>query len=52
MHYSEVLTDGRALIPAFWIAITKGEEAAVPSARLSLGSVEGTRRPMMNVPRI
>ena len=42
---------GRPLIPAFEMAITNGDEAAVPSERLSEGLLEGTSSPMMNVPR-
>lgn len=32
-------TDGRALIPEFLIAMTKGEDAAVPLARLRPGEL-------------
>lgn len=46
------MMDGNALMPAFWIAMTKGAEAAVPSARLRRGSFEGTRRPVIKTPKI
>lgn len=45
-------TDGRPEMPAFPIAITKGDEAAVPSAKLSPGSSAGHMSPITNVPRI
>jgi hypothetical protein len=45
-------TEGRTLIPALWIAITNGDEAAVPSSKSRPGWFEGTRRPMTKVPRI
>lgn len=44
------LTDGNALIPAFSMAMTNGDEAAVLVASCNLGSLEGTSNPMMNVP--
>ena len=48
------LTEGSALMPERLMAMTKGDAAAVPwaEARLRPGSVEGTRRPMMNVPKM
>lgn len=42
------MMEGRAGIPAFWMAMTKGEEAAVPEPSLRRGSLEATRSPMMN----
>ena len=47
-----VRTEGRPEMPAFWIAMTKGDDAAVPSDRLSPGSSEGQMRPMTKVPKI
>ena len=46
----QVHTVGSALIPACLMAITKGDDDAVPVARLSLGSLDGTKRPMIMVP--
>lgn len=46
------MIDGSALMPAFWIAMTKGADAAVPVPRLRRGSSEGTRRPVMKTPRM
>ena len=45
-------TDGKTLIPALLIAMTKGDAAAVPLvlARLSLGSFEGTSKPITVTP--
>ena len=45
-------TDGNALIPARWMAMTKGDDAAVPSLKLSPGSFDGTKRPMTITPPI
>jgi len=44
------LTDGSDLIPARSIAMTKGEEAPVPSLRFRPSEFEGVKIPMMNVP--
>jgi hypothetical protein len=44
------MIDGRALMPAFSIAITKGEEALVPLDRFKPGSLEGTSKPIIMVP--
>lgn len=44
-----LMTDGRPLMPALRMAMTKGEENAVDSAPRSR-LFEGTSRPMMNVP--
>ena len=46
----QVHTDGNALIPACWMAMTKGDDAAVPVARLSPGLLDGTNNPMIMVP--
>jgi len=46
------MMEGRAGIPAFWMAMTKGDEAAVPEPSLRRGSLEATRRPMMNCRRV
>lgn len=47
------LTDGRDLIPARSIAMTKGEAAAVPfvADRFSPGEFGGTSKPITAVPR-
>ena len=45
-----LMTEGRPLIPAVLIAITKGELAAVEVSRRRSGFEEGTRRPMMVTP--
>jgi hypothetical protein len=37
------LADGNPLIPARWMAMTKGEAAAVPFFKLRDGLFEGTR---------
>jgi hypothetical protein len=52
VRIAALTTDGSPEMPAFLIAITKGEEAAVPSDKLSPGSSAGQMRPMTNVPRI
>jgi hypothetical protein len=44
-----LMMDGSAGIPAFWIAMTKGEEAASPDERFSLGSLEATKSPITKV---
>jgi hypothetical protein len=46
------MIEGRALMPLFWMAMTKGAEAAVPVPRERRGSLEGTRRPVMKTPRM
>lgn len=43
--------EGRALMPAFSIAMTKGEAAAVPDPLRRLGSVYGTRTEMIKMPK-
>lgn len=48
----EVHTDGSDLMPAFWIAMTKGEDAAVPSVRFRPSEFDGTSRPIIIVPPI
>jgi len=55
IHVPEVrrqalITDGKPLIPAVWIAMTKGDAAAFLSVRLSPGEFEGTKRPMTVTP--
>ena len=45
-----LMTDGSPLIPAFLIAMTKGDFAALDSLRLRLGLFEGTSRPIMVTP--
>jgi len=49
-----LMTEGKPLMPDLEMAITKGEAAAVPVLFSSLkpGSLDGTSRPMMNVPKI
>jgi len=47
-----LMTDGSPLIPERWMAITKGEAAAVPDFKLRPGSFEGTKSPIINVPPI
>jgi hypothetical protein len=49
-----LMTEGKPLIPDLEMAMTKGEAAAVPLCNGSPkpGSLDGTSRPMMNVPRI
>jgi hypothetical protein len=52
-----VHTDGNALIPAVLMAMTKGDDAAVPAAglpvaRLRPGLLDGTKRPMIMVPQM
>lgn len=46
------MMEGRALMEESVMAITNGEDAAVPDLRLRRGSEELTRRPMMKVPRM
>lgn len=43
-------TDGRTLIPAFSMAMTKGDAAAVPLARFRSLLSYGTSSPMMVTP--
>ncbi len=45
-----LMTDGRPLIPAVLIAMTKGDFAASEVVRLRSGWLDGTRRPMMMTP--
>ena len=47
-----LIKDGRPLIPAFLMAMTEGDAAAVLSVRLSPSELEGTKRPMMVTPRM
>ena len=49
-----LMTEGSPLIPDLEMAMTNGEAAAVPLCVLSpkLGSLDGTSKPMTNVPRI
>lgn len=51
-QFVALLTDGSPLIPAFLIAITKGDDAAVPPSKFKPLAFEGTKIPMMKVPRI
>ena len=43
-------TDGNALIPAVWMAMTKADDAVVPVKRSRSGLLDGTKRPMIRVP--
>jgi hypothetical protein len=54
LFQGQVHTDGNALIPARSMAMTKGDAAAVPEVELKLspGSLDGTRRPMIRVPQM
>jgi hypothetical protein len=57
LHTPEVrrqalIKDGRPLIPAFLMAMTKGDAAAVPLERLSSSELEGTKRPITETPVI
>jgi hypothetical protein len=45
-----LMMEGRAFMPAESMAMTKGEEAAVPSLSLRRGLLEATNKPMMNTP--
>lgn len=49
-----LMTEGKPLIPDLEMAMTKGEAAAVPlcNGSFRLGSLDGTSKPMTNVPRI
>ena len=49
-----LMTEGKPLMPDLEMAMTKGEAAAVPELVSSPkpGSLDGTSRPMMNVPKI
>jgi len=49
-----LMTEGKPLMPDLEMAITKGEAEAVPEVVWSLkpGSLDGTSRPMTNVPKI
>jgi hypothetical protein len=47
-----LLAEGRALIPACLIAMTKGEAAAVWTVKSKPGSFEGTNKPMIKVPQM
>lgn len=47
-----LIKDGRPLIPAFLMAMTKGDAAAVFSVRLSPGELEGTKRPITVTPQM
>ena len=44
--------EGRALIPALWMAMTQAEEAALPVSVTRRGSLEGQIKPRMNTPRM
>jgi hypothetical protein len=44
-----LMIEGSALILAFWIAMTKGDEAAVDAPK-SLGSLYGTSQPITITP--
>ena len=45
-----MIKDGSPLIPAFLMAMTNGDAAAVLSVRVSPGELEGTKRPMTVTP--
>ncbi len=45
-----LMRDGRPPMPAWRMAITKGDATAVPEAMLRSGSFEGTSRPMIVTP--
>jgi len=49
-----LMTDGKPLMPDLEMAMTKGEAAAVPVLDWSLkpGSLDGTSKPIINVPKI
>jgi hypothetical protein len=49
-----LMTEGKPLMPDLEMAMTKGEAAAVPVLdwSLKLGSLDGTSKPMMNVPKM
>ena len=49
-----LMTEGKPLMPDLDMAMTKGEAAAVPLCVLSLkaGSLDGTSKPMTNVPNV
>ena len=44
------MTEGKPLIPAVLIAMTKGDFAASDWVKLRSGWFDGTRRPMMMTP--
>lgn len=50
MRIAALMTEGKLLIPAVLMAITKGERAAVDVARSRSGWLEGTMSPMMKAP--
>ena len=52
MRRQALIKDGRPLIPAFLMAMTKGDAAAVFSVRLSPGELEGTKRPITVTPQM
>ena len=43
-------TDGNPLIPACLMAITKGDDVAVPVLKVRSAWLEGTKRPITVVP--
>jgi len=45
-----LIKDGKPLIPAVLMAMTKGDAAAFFTVRLSPGELEGTKRPMTVTP--
>jgi len=47
-----LIKDGRPLIPAVLMAMTKGDAAAFFAVRLSPSELEGTKRPMTVTPQI
>ena len=46
-----LMTEGNPLMPDLVIAMTKGEAAAVPLFAPRPGSLDGTSKPIVNVPR-
>ena len=47
-----LIKDGRPLIPASLMVMTKGDAAAVFLVRLSPTELEGTKRPMIMTPQM
>ena len=51
LHFIASYSVKLTLIPPRFMAMTNGEEAAVPSSMLRPGSLEGTKRPMTMTPQ-
>ena len=51
LKIAALMIEGSVLMPARLIAMTYGDSAALPTSERRFGSLNGTRRPVMKIPR-